>query len=282
MARESRLRSDCFNSKRHMEFEIFLRETALLLGLQPRPFQRRGIKRKIERRILESGARDFEDYLLRIRKDRQEQENLSRILSVTISRFFRDREVFDIIESSIIPPLAGKRSGRKIQAWSIGCASGEEPYSLSLLWKERFEERYPRVGFSILATEIDEILLQRAEERRYKKSSLREVQPEILDKYFKEDGEYYILDPSIRQNIEFRRHDILREDGASGMDMVLCRNVAFTYFARASQVNVLNRIARSLEEDGCLVIGMGESLPLHDPALFVPAFPKQNIYRKFG
>lgn len=279
MVRGLKLKSACFNSKKHMEFEVFLRQTALLLGLRARPFQRRGIKRKIERRIIEVGAHGFEDYLLRIQKDSQEEESLSRILTVTISRFFRDRDVFDRIESSVLPSLLEKKNSGKIRAWSIGCASGEEPYRLSLLWKERFEKRYPRIDFTLLSTDIDESLLQRAEEGRYKKSSLREVPREILQKYFAMDGDDYMIDPSLRESIEFRRHDILRGDPVLGMDIVFCRNLAFTYFARQTRVNVLKKIAASLEEDGFFVIGMDESIPLHYPVLFLPAFPKEKIYQ---
>ena len=88
-----------------MGFDDFLKETAPLFGLQWRPFQRRGVKRKIERRIVEVGLSHFDEYLLRVQKDPEEQGQLSRTLTVTISRFFRDREVFDLLENSIIPTI---------------------------------------------------------------------------------------------------------------------------------------------------------------------------------
>ena len=181
-----------------MGFEEFLKETALLLGLQWRPFQRRGIKRKVERRIVQIGLSQFEEYLFRIKKDPSEKLHLSKILTVTISRFFRDQEVFNTTETSLIPTILKQKREGDFNIWSIGSASGEEPYSLSILWKERFEKNWPQIHLSILATDIDENMLKRAEEGRYKKSSLREVPEKILQSFFEMDEDFYILDRNIR------------------------------------------------------------------------------------
>ena len=265
-----------------MHFEEFLRETAPLLGLQWRPFQKRNIKRKVERRIAEIGLSHFEEYLVRVKKDPTEQNHLSKVLTVTISRFFRDREVFNTIGTSLIPTIIKNRDEDEFKIWSIGCASGEEPYSLSILWEEKFKKIWPPIHFSILATDIDEKLLKRAEEGRYKKSSLKEVPEDVLKGYFKMDNGFYILDQACRERIEFKRHDIIREESFSGMDIVFCRNLAFTYFSKESQMDVLKKIAGSLREKGYLVIGKDESLPLTYPTLFVPVFPTEKIYKKFS
>src|SRR4030042_4020877 len=119
-----------------MDFEPFIKEAAPLRGLQWRRFQRGGIKRKVERRIAELGLSHLEEYLARIKKDPEEKSHLSQILTVTITRFFRDKKVFDILENSIIPSIVEHKGVGDFKIWSIGCANGEEPYSLSLLWKE--------------------------------------------------------------------------------------------------------------------------------------------------
>jgi len=264
-----------------MGFDEFLREAAPILGLQWRPFKRGGIKRKVERRIAQVGLSNFEEYLLRIKKDSAEQSHLSKILTVTISRFFRDRDTFHTIETSIIPMVIKNKGEGDFKIWSIGCASGEEPYSLSLLWKEKFERLWPIIHLSILATDIDEHMLERARQGRYKKSSLNEVPEEILGKYFKIDNGVYILDPTIRAGVEFKRHDIIREEPFLGMEMVFCRNLTFTYFSKECQMDVLKKIANSLKEEGYLVIGKDESLPLVYPTIFIPTFPKEKIYQRF-
>jgi len=262
-------------------FDEFLKEVAPLFGLQWRPFRKKGVKRKVERRIAEIGLSHFNAYLLRIKKDPEEKNYLSKILTVTISRFFRDREVFDTIGSFILPGILRKKNREDLQIWSIGCASGEEPYSISLLWKEIFEKNWPHIHLSILATDIDENLLERAKEGRYRESSLKEVPGKIIGSYFKNDNGFYVLDQTIRKSVNFKKHDIIHEEPFSGMDMVFCRNLAFTYFSKERQIDVSKKVALSLEEKGYLVIGEDESLPLTYPTLFVPIFPTEKIYQKF-
>lgn len=265
-----------------MGFEEFLKETTPVLGLQWRPFRRKGIKRKIERRIAQVGLSGFAEYWVKVKEDPKEQRYLLKILTVTISRFFRDQEVFSAIETFVIPALLKKKENDNLRVWSIGCASGEEPYSLSILWKKRFEKIWPRIHFSILATDIDEGLLKRAREGRFKKSSLTEGPEEILRNYFKDNNGFYTLDMTIQESVEFRRHDIILEEPFSGMDIVFCRNLAFTYFSKECQMDVLKKIADSLGEGGYLVIGKDESLPLAYPTLFVTTFPNERVYQKFN
>jgi len=264
-----------------MGFDEFLKDIARFFGLQWRPFQRRGVRRKVERRIAEIGLSNFEEYLSRIKEDLGEQKYLSLILTVTISRFFRDQEVFNTLRRSILPNLLKEKNQGELKIWSIGCASGEEPYTLSLLWKENFEGIHPEVRLSILATDIDENMLERAREGRYKKSSIREVPEEILRKCFNREGDEYVLDQSIRQTVEFERHDILQEEPFNEMDIIFCRNLAMTYFSKETQMAVLKKLATSLKEKGYLVIGKDESLPLIYPTLFVLVFREEKIYQRF-
>jgi chemotaxis methyl-accepting protein methylase len=265
-----------------MGFDEFLKEVAPLFGLYWRPFQRRGIRRKIERRIVDIGLSKFDEYLLKVQKNSEEQGHLSKILTVTISRFFRDKEVFDLLENSIIPAIIkNKKREEEFKIWSIGCANGEEPYSFLLLWKENFEKNFPQIHPTILATDIDENMLERAKEGRYKKSSLKEIPEEVLQRFFKINNGFYILDRSIRESVKFRRHDIVREEPFSGMDIIFCRNLAFTYFSKVCQKRLLEKIAVCLIKGGHLIIGKDESLPLTYPTLFVPVYSKEKIYQKF-
>ena len=265
-----------------MDFEQFIKEAAALLDLQWRRFKRGGIKRRVERRITELGLLTFEDYLLRTERDPEEKGHLSQILTVTITRFFRDEKVFEIFENSILPSMVEHRGAGDFKIWSMGCANGEEPYSLSMLWKEGFENKFPEIRLAILATDINKGLLERAREGRYKKSSVKEVPEEILRRFFKIEDGFYMIDRSIRESVEFEKHDIIHGEPFSGMDIIFCRNLAFTYFSKESQMSVLKKIATSLRENGYLFIGKDESLPLAYPTLFVPIFPAEKIYQKFN
>jgi chemotaxis methyl-accepting protein methylase len=265
-----------------MDFDQFLKEAASPIGLQWRLFQRRGIRRKVERRIVEIGLSHFDEYLLKIQKDPEEKSHLSKILTVTISRFFRDKEVFDTLATHVLPAILKSSIKSDLNIWSIGCASGEEPYSFSLLWKDKFEKDFPAVRLSILSTDINEKMLRRAEEGRYKKSSLRETPQEVLENFFKKEDGLFVLNPSVKKSVEFKMHNILREEPFPGMDIIFCRNLAFTYFSKESQVRVLKKFGFSLNEKGYLVIGKDETLPLTYPTLFVPVSHAEKIYQKFN
>jgi chemotaxis methyl-accepting protein methylase len=263
-----------------MEFEEFLKEASTLIGLQWRPFLKKGIKRKLERRIKEIGLKNFKDYFIKIKEELYERENISKILKITVSRFFRDREVFDRIETSLIPILIENYKRETINIWSIGCASGEEPYSIALIWRNSVQKMWPTAKLSILATDIDENLINRAIEAKYQWSSLKEIPEEILKKYFKKENGFYLLDPSVREGITFRRHNIIRDELYKDMDIILCRNLAFTYFSKTCQIEILKKIGASLNSKGYLIIGKDETLPLTYPTLFCSAFPKEKIYKK--
>jgi chemotaxis protein methyltransferase CheR len=265
-----------------MDFECFIKEAAPLLDLQWRRFKRGGVKRKVERRIAELGLTTFEDYLLKIGKDPEEKACLSQILTVTITRFFRDKKVFDILERSILPTVVGHKGRKDFKIWSIGCANGEEPYSLSMLWGERIEKKFPQIHLTLLATDVNEKLLKRAREGRYKESSLKEVPARIVQRFFRIEDGFYVLDRSIRESVAFKKHDIIHEEPFSGLDIIFCRNLAFTYFSKECQMSVLQKIAVSLKESGYLVVGKDESLPLIYPTLFVPVFSAEKIFQKFN
>ena len=265
-----------------MDFEQFIKEAAPLIDLQWRRFKRGGIKRKVERRIREVGLATFEDYLSIVKKDPEEKSHLSQILTVTITRFFRDKSVFDILENSIIPVISHTKGAGDLKIWSIGCANGEEPYSVSMLWNEGFEKIFPQIHLVILATDINGNLLERAKDGRYKKSSLKEVPEGMAQRFFRMENGFHILDRSIRETVEFKRHDIIHEEPSSGMDIIFCRNLVFTYFSKECQLGILRKIAAGLKENGYLIIGKDEFPLLTHPALFVPIFPNEKIYQKFN
>jgi chemotaxis protein methyltransferase CheR len=264
-----------------MPFDEFLRDVAPMLGLHGRAFRRRGIKRRLERRMADLGVSEFGEYLRRVREDQEELNRLTRIFTVTISRFFRDKDVFTRMEVSILPKILEKNR-QELKIWSIGCASGEEPYSLAILWKEKFRDQWPSVRFNILATDLEEDLLRRAEKGRYKRSSLQEVPEDIRQSAFRFEQGAFVVDPAVRQSVQFTGHNVMEEGPFTGMDLILCRNLAFTYFSKERQKDVVKRISAGLKDGGYLSIGKTETLPLMYPTLFVPIYPKERIYQKFG
>ncbi len=256
------------------DFETFLSEALPPLGLAPAALIRRNIRRRVMRRMETQGVHDFHAYLSLLRRNPAEWDALRPLLTVTISRFFRNRRVFETLARHVLSPLAAK--GKPARAWSAGCASGEEAYTLRILW-EGLPGENPVL--TILATDIDDACLQRAGEGLYPESSLREVPRPIVEKYFrKEEGRFRLREDIIR-SVEFRNHDLQRNPPPGAFDLVLCRNAAFTYFAIPRRIAVTGEIAKAVSPDGFLVIGRTEKLPREAAAWFGPAFPKENIFR---
>jgi chemotaxis protein methyltransferase CheR len=189
---------------------------------------RRQVCRRVRNRVKVLGLEGFEAYRERLEEDAGEWEVLDGLMNVTISRFNRDREVFAFLQEQVLEP--------GMRVWSAGCASGEEPYTLALLCD----------GLDILATDVDPVMLRRAEAAEYPPSALRELPREIR------------LDDRMRRQVTFARHDVREEPPAGPFDLVLCRNLVFTYFDEATQRAALQRFARVAP---ALVIGAHEALP---------------------
>jgi chemotaxis protein methyltransferase CheR len=220
--------------------------------------------KRVDRRIraLElSGLAAYEAYLT---EHATEWRILEALCSIPISRFYRDRAVFDALGDAILPDLAERASARapaQARCWSAGCASGEEPYTLSLIWGHRIRPKYPRIPVAIVATDVDDHLLERARTACYAKSSLRELPTAWIDQAFDRRNDLYCLRDTWKACVEFHHQDIRSEQPAGDFDLILCRNVAFTYFSDPVQRVVLDRIVERLRVDGFLVIGRHESLP---------------------
>jgi chemotaxis protein methyltransferase CheR len=193
---------------------------------------RRQVCRRVRRRIEELGLDGFGAYRERLEAEPDEWAALDGLMNVTISRFNRDRGVFEYLRHAVLEP--------GMRVWSAGCASGEEPYTLALLCD----------GLDILATDVDRAMLRRAEAARYPASALRELA----------DGDAFtdgVLAERYR-HVTFARHDVRDDPPAGPFDLVLCRNLAFTYFDEPTQRATLQRFASVTPT---LVIGAHESLP---------------------
>ena len=216
--------------------------------------------KRLKHRLHTLGLPGFVAYRARLDADPDEWRIVDACCRVTISRFFRDRRVFELLHKHVLRGLAQRASNpqRDVQCWSVGCASGEEPYTLRLLWDLKIGAA---ARLSILATDIDDVVLARARRGCYPVGSLRELPPDLVAQGFEQgDCGFRILERH-RRDITFMHHD-LRSDAMPGsFDLILCRNLAFTYFAPGLQCQVLQRLGERLRPNGWLVIGAHERLP---------------------
>jgi chemotaxis protein methyltransferase CheR len=226
----------------------FLQWALPRLGLRWQGFRkvRRQVCRRVSRRIADVGLSEADAYRAYLEGNEEEWDVLARLCRVTISRFWRDRAVFEALRDVVLPDL-----GPAVSAWSAGCASGEEPYSLVLAAAEA------GIEIHVVATDVDPALLERARRASYGESSLRDLPGDLRARAF-DDGR---LRPEYRQPVEFLRHDVRHGAPGGPFDFALCRNLVFTYFADELQREVGRHLARSLRAGGALLVGVHEALP---------------------
>jgi len=236
------------------------------LGLRWAGFRKvRGtVCKRVGRRIRElrlSGPAAYRDYLA---TDADEWRRLDGFCRIPISRFYRDRGVFEAIGRTILPDLAARATARgdsAIRCWSAGCASGEEPYTLAILWHYRLRKTYPKTDLDIVATDADPVMLKRAADGCYAEGSLRELPVAYRQRAFVRRQGFLCLRPVLKARVRFERQDIRQTMPPGPFDLVLCRNLVFTYFDADSQQNTLRRITTRLAAGGYLVLGTHERLP---------------------
>jgi len=241
---------------------------------------RRQVCRRIQRRIetLElSGPEAYRDYLER---HPEEWSVLHQLTPITISSFYRDRGVWDFLWHKVLIQLATD-GVRKLRAWSIGCASGEEPYTLMIAWRIGVMPLRPHVNMSIVATDVYEPMLERARTACYSSGSLKQLPANWLDQAFNQQRDQYCLQPSYRTGINIKHQDIRTALPDEAFDLIMCRNLVFTYFDESLQRKTMHRILSCLHDGGALVIGRRESLPKGDWGLAAwDGAEGLGIYRK--
>ncbi len=245
---------------------IFLQWALPKLNMRWKGFRkvRRQVCKRIERRIADLGLATIDSYKTYLEHHKEERRILDHFCRITISRFYRDRRVYALLSTEILPALAGqavKRNDPVLRIWSGGCASGEEPYTLVLIEQYLLRPEFPESRLEIVASDIDPVVLKRAQKAIYPKSSIRELPLSWQeDAFVRKKGNYRLKD-SIKSCVRFCNLDIRKETPSGRFHIILCRNLAFTYFDQELQRKVLKKFQSKLEVGGALVIGIHEQLP---------------------
>ncbi len=239
------------------------------------------VRKRINRRLRELGLSDLADYRSYLTVHAEEWSVLDAFCRISISRFYRNRGVFDHLRDEVLPGLARMavaRGERELRCWCAGCASAEEVYTLAILWSVSVQPGFSEIRLHLVATDADEQMLQRARRPRFAASSLKDVPPDWIDAAFDCCGKEYVPRAEFVAGIEFRRQDIRTEMPGGPFDLVLCRNLVFTYFDEGLQRQILGEIARRVVPNGVLVTGKQESLPEGIEGL-LPCGRNLGIYR---
>lgn len=233
----------------------FLRAVGPRLGIRPEGYRRNlpQVFKRIRKRLQVLGLSTLDDYFNHLSEHPAEWAVLDALCTVTISRFYRDAPVFDAIRARLFPSWRGGES-----VWSLGCASGEEPWSLLLAWEADRQERGP---VHITAADRDPTLLARAKAGVYREGSLDELPPGLRALGFDREGVFWKLSSKFRDSIAFLVMDVRHALPDGEVNLVCVRNLVFTYVDEAGQRAFLGGLRARMRPGAWLVIGKEEHIP---------------------
>jgi chemotaxis protein methyltransferase CheR len=225
------------------------------------------VRKRLTRRIRQLKLPDLAAYRELLSTDPDEWRRLEVMCRIPISRFYRDSAVYDFLAGEVLPACAHAarlRNDQKVRVLSAGCASGEEPYTIALIWTLRLSKAFPDVALEITALDVDDTMLRRAGAACYAAGSLKDLPSDLREKGFEPVEGLYRLREAFRRSVDLEKADIRQGVPGGPFDLILCRNTAFTYFDDVAQKAAFSDLDAKLRSDGYLVIGGHESLPDED------------------
>ena len=256
-------------------FEVLAKDTGVDFGA----YKASTIGRRLDRRLLMTGARDLDEYLDKLRDSPTEREALYRDLLIGVTSFFRDPDAFVKLEQEILPELIENlEEGQPLRVWSAACATGEEAYSVAIAAHEAFRslDRKPRLR--LFATDVHRGSLEIASSGVYAEESLAELGKERRDRYFAREGDRFRVRDELRNQIVFAYHNVLRDAPFTRLDLVVCRNLLI-YLRPQAQRKTLALFHFGLKSQGILMLGPSESPGSLGDEL-APVHRRWKIYRK--
>jgi two-component system, chemotaxis family, CheB/CheR fusion protein len=241
------------------------------------PYKRSTVLRRLERRLRFNGVENLEDYLAVLRKNEAEPATLMRDLLISVSSFFRDPEAFAALADAIPTLFEGKGPSDALRVWVAGCATGEEAYSIAILLSEHAAtlEQPPRI--QIFATDLDEKGYAWGREALYPASAVTEIPPERLRQFFTREAGGFRVRKSLREEVLFAVHDVLRDPPFSQLDLISCRNLLI-YLQPEAQEKAIETFHYALRAEGLLFLGSSETAG--ESGHFVPVTRGRRIYRR--
>jgi len=242
---------------------------------------RKGVKKRIARHMQTLGCRGIERYLQILVTDKTAHDACLGLLTVSISRFYRDRRVWTVLEENILPNLIS-RHPEQVRIWTAGCARGEEVYSLKMAWEGLAVNKAVRPRLEIVATDMNSDYLAQAREGVYNRGSVRELSAQQLGQHFKstKGGRQLYIRPELKTNISWACQDLVAGQTPAGLfDIIFLRNNLLTYYRDPQKSAAFERVTARLERDGTLIIGAHERLP-ETADRFVPVSGSSLIYRR--
>ena len=271
------------NAEAARQAEMALRDIMSLLHSYSKNdfhhYKRATVLRRIERRLQVNSLPDLLAYRDFLHKHPEEAKPLLQDMLISVTNFFRDREAFKTLECDVFPRLLEKNRTpeESLRVWVVGCATGEEAYSITMLLTEQMALHHCTAQLQVFATDIDEKAISFGRNALYPPSILTDVSPERLGQFFVREQDQYRVVKSVREKVLFAEHNVLRDPPFSRLDLICCRNLLI-YLDREAQKRVLEMFRFALKPAGYLFLGTSESTDAA-PNLFSVVDKKNRIFK---
>lgn len=236
-----------------MDFNGFKDAVYHNFNMDLRGYKENQLKRRIDSLMLSLGVKSYDEYLNLLLKKEDYKTKFFDKITINVSEFFRNPEIFSYLENTVLPDLLKKFN--KLKVWSAACSVGAEPYSLAMILSELID----KTKFTIDGTDLDKIILQKAKEGVYNSLYTKNISAQRLNKYFDISKDNYILHDNIKRLVNFKHHDLILDNYPTGYNLIICRNVTI-YFTRETQDKIYHNFYNSLVPGGVLFIGATESI----------------------
>lgn len=247
------------------------------------------IKRRVGQRLAALKCKDYGEYFRLIQENDAELDSLIDVLTINVSRFFRNTLTFEYFTDKILPVIIQRKADagdRSLRIWSTACSTGEEPYSVAIIINEFLKKEKMDLTLNIFATDIDDNALKSAKKGVYRLESVENTKYRLLRRYFTIDGEFFKLGDEIKHLVMFTRYDMLdekryvpSESVFGNFDIVLCCNLLI-YFDVTHQERIFGKLHHALADEGCLILGEAETPTGKYQRLFRRINDCCHIYRK--
>ncbi len=242
-------------------------------------YKRSSIERRVSKRMAEVGVDRFDEYIDYLQLNSGEFVELFNTLLINTTAFFRDPQAWNILGNDVVPQLlAARPPDSPLRIWSAGCASGEEPYTVAMVFARVMGDAAFRERVKIYATDVDEEALDQARHGAYLPRQIEDIPRDALERFFEQTDQRFVFRKDLRRCVIFGRNDLVQDAPISHIDLLVCRNTLM-YFTAETQAQILRRFHFGLDDDGVLMLGKSEMLITHAD-LFTPIELKSRVFRK--
>ena len=263
------------------EFLVLTRKISRERGFGCASYKEKCLRRRIAVRMRARGVHTYGDYARILDTDGGEYDRLLDALTINVTKLFRNWEAYAAMAQHVVPELWHRETGT-IRVWSAGCSSGDEPYSLAILFHRyaAMNGMMPQLGrVDVLGTDIDRESLAAASRGQFDEADFADTPDELRERYFTK-APPYVVAPGIRQMVRFERRDLLNDPPPPGVhDLIVCRNVLI-YFDRETQERLFDEFHRALAPGAFLVLGKVETLLGPARSRFAPVDGRERIFRR--